>query len=146
MGTHAGRKWWEQLHLGPAAAKLVGDRSPRTPAELAGLARADPEGFRRVFGADARADLSRALAARLAADPKDEAGYADLRDALEEVAGKQPLKPAANLPKPTYGVLPPPPGQARPADAHKLPNDLPRPGAARLDLPAPKPPPDRRSE
>lgn len=136
----AGRAWWEHLDLRPAAARLIAARAPRTPAELAGIARAAPDDFRRVFGPSVRDELTRALAARLAADPRDEGGLADLRDALEEVAGKRPLKPAANLPALSFGVILPPPGVARAAESHPLPH-LPRLGSVRPNLPAPKPPP-----
>jgi hypothetical protein len=114
------------LDLEPSTVKLMTMRGLNAPGVLAGVARSAPEDFRRVWGEETRADLARAIAAHLKKSPRDE-GLADLLEALEEVAGKRPLKRAANLPPLSFGFVPP----ATPSDTQhplpKLPKLGPRP-------------------
>jgi len=124
----APRRWWADLDLEKETARLIAERDPETPAQLAGIARAAPGPFRQVFGEGARADLARALAAHLAKAKSDDVGYADLRDALDEVAGKRPPKPATNLPRPSLGAVSPPGPNPPVPPVPPLPKLQPRPG------------------
>lgn len=121
MASTAKPGWWDKLELKPATAQLMARRGLSNPADLAWAARAAPDDFRTVFDEAARADLAQALAAHLGGGVKDAAGYADLRDALEEVAGKRPPKPPGKRPELKFGAVPPPGPPAK----HPLPKDLP---------------------
>jgi hypothetical protein len=95
MGKQAAhRRWWENLKLDKTTAKLVAERDTDSPAELAGVIRAIPDDFRRVFGPEVRADLARAVTAHLADSKTDEGGFGALSEALEEAAGTRTAKPA----------------------------------------------------
>ena len=114
MGAQAKyRPWWDGLKLDPATAQVVAGRDPDSPAVLA----EDVRRFTDVFKPAVRADLTRAVTAHLATKPKDQAGYQDLLEALEEVAGQRPRKelPEPNLhfglaesPVPVQEAPPPP--------------------------------------
>jgi len=129
----ASRPWWDELQLPPATADLLAGHPTDTPAVLAYQARSDPGGFKTLFPDAARADLARALAARLASDRPDAVGYGDLRDALDEVAGKRPLQAP-----PGFGVISPP-GQA--PGVPPLGNLAPPRPSGRGRYPPPKPSP-----
>ena len=106
------RPWWDELKLDKATARAVAERQADNPAVLA-------EDIRRFkeLGPEARADLAQAVTAHLATRPKDQAGFQDLLEALEEAAGRRPAKalPAPNLhfglaenPNPGREPVPPP--------------------------------------
>ena len=124
----APRQWWETLKLGKAAADQMAERGTESPTTLAWAARAAPDDFRRVFKAEVRADLTRALTAHVAAAGESpDAGLTDLLSALEEVEGKRPPKPPAPLPAFGFGVVLNPAPAPPPRPVPPLPKLGPRP-------------------
>jgi hypothetical protein len=116
------RPWWHDLKLKAETAEAVNNRQADSPAWLA-------EDIRRFqsLGAAARADLARAVAAHLRASPKDEAGFQDLLEALEEADGKRPAK-ALTKPDLAFGYAPNPVPQAAPPPVPPNLGDLKRKG------------------
>jgi len=136
--TH--RPWWDELKLGDDTVRLLTKRGADSPGVLAWGARAGPDDFRRFFSEETRAELTRAISARIGADgvPQDE-GLSDLLSALEEIAGKRPLKPPAPLPEHGFGALDPGPTHPLNPPPKPLPR-LPKLGVHRAPPPhAPNP-------
>ena len=133
MGTQGAPKlWWERLDLGRALAAKVAELGTETPAQLAGMARGNPDDFRHTFGAKARAELAQALTAHLAEAKTDTEGYGNLLAALEELDGTRSPGPRPQLPDVGFGVvLPAPSVPVQPVPPlHKL-----GPGGRRLPPP-----------